>query len=283
MTTRQSDTTINVRKDVTMHHVALCVNAKSEPVAVAVTTNPLEHGHFAQVIMHKTRSHQCAMQVARYVRRTFGIEEPVTTHHAVRPVEAMTGYACHAGRQYPPQEDTPWHPIVLHIASTPIATLLKEVANGHNVARTRYVVYEVRCGADRLRGVTHKFNALERRYREAPPDAFGDRPCDIVQVGRFATQEEATRLAQECPSAGDHLWSRKPSPDYVRRHLGIRLSDNEISWIHDWSPAVRRYDFAAVCIGPHVYTEHQIRHVLEHGTWPPDGRTNEGRRLLAQI
>jgi hypothetical protein len=179
--------------------------------------------------------------------------------------------------QHAPQRDTPWHPVVEHIAATPIADLLREVAGGHSTARTRYVVYEVRSGVRRWRGVTNKFEALERRYREAPPDTLVD--PQIVQVGRFATMDEARPHLVEGSCASDLLWTRKPSPDYVRRILKTSRTQG-IVWTCDGAPAVRVYDFDAVVIGPHVYTEFQIRHVLEHGAWPPDGRSSEGRRLM---
>ena len=265
------------KKGVIMFHTVLCIDASKKPIAVCITTNPLEHQHYAQVVMHKTRSHGCAVQVARYVRRRFDIEEPVTTLRAPRAVEAMIGYACTRSAQFPPNENTPGWGVFQHIAATPIAALLKEVADGHNAARTRYVVYEVRSAQhELLRGITHAFNALERWYKEAPPDTL-IRP-DIVQIGRFASQEEARSHLGQRPPAGDHLWTRKPPADYVRRIL--KLVGDELQWTYDDAPAIREYDFRAVVIGPHVYTEHQIRYVLEHGVWV-DGRTLEGRRIMA--
>jgi hypothetical protein len=279
MATRDLGVTIDVRRDLVMYHTVLCVGHDREPVAVAITTNPTDHKHYAQVVMHKTRSHGCATQVARYVRRRFEIEEPVMTHRAPRPVEAMIGYACAGGMQHAPTDRTPGWGVFQHIAATPIAELLREVAGGHNAARTRYVVYEVRSGSHSPhRGITHRYNALERRYQEAPPDQLVQ--PEVVQVGRYATMDEARDQTMGHMAATDFLWTRKPDPEYVRRILAVTLDRNEIVWRCDREPAVRRYDFPAVCIGPHVYTEFQIRHVLEHGAWPPDGRSSEGRRLI---
>ncbi len=281
MTERHQDAKIDVKRDIVMFHTVLCIDADRSPVAVAITTNPLVHEHYAQVVMHKTRSHGCATQVARYVRRTFGIEEPVTTYRAPRPVEVMIGWAAAGGMQHAPQRDTPWHLIVEHIAATPIRTLLEECADGHNAARTRYVVYEVRSSSHpAYRGITHRFDALERRYREAPPDIMlmmGGGP-EVVQIGRFATMEEARTMLSGSMEAGDHLWTRKPSPNYVRRILALVENSDDIIWTCDETLATRQYDFNAVVIGPHVYTDYQIRHVLEHGSWPPNGNSHEGRR-----
>lgn len=280
-TTRDLGVTISVRPGIVMWHTCLCVAQGGEPAAVVITTDPLAHDHLAQVVMHKTRSHGCAVQVARYVRRRFGIEEPVTTHRAARPREAMIGYACTRAAQHPPSsygEDV--FEVVKHIADTPISVLLSEVAGGHSTARTRYVVYEVR-GAPLppRRGITHRFTALERRYREAPPDATPF--SEVVQVGRHASREEAERQLVGFQPAGDHLWTRKPAPAYVARVLRID-ANGDIVWTCDGTSAVREYDFRAVVIGPHVYTEYQIRHVLERGAWPPNGNSTEGRRLMAQ-
>lgn len=260
-----------------MFHTVLCIGTDKAPTAVRITTNPLDHHHYAQVVMHKTRSHACAVQVARYVRRRFEIEEPVQTYRAVRAVEAMIGYACTRTAQYPPTEATPGWGVFQHIAATPIADLLKEVANGHNASRTRYVVYEVRTPLHKpLRGVTNRFDALERRYLEAPPDRYWPQKVDIVQVGRYATADEAMRQIDPHLMASDHLWTRKPSIEYL--HAVLIATPNDIQWRYDRTSAVRDYDFRAVCVGPHVYTEFQIRHALEHGVWI-DGRTLEGRRI----
>lgn len=277
--TRDLGVTISVKQRM-MWHTVLLVGHDRLPRAVQITNDPLNHRDLAAVVMHKTASHGVAVQVARYVRRRFDISEPVETVRTSRAREAMIGYACTQTHAHPPGSyDDDVYRVVLHVSQTPVSRLLEEVAGGVSTARTRYVVYEVRIGPDRLRGVTHKFAALERRYREAPPDCT-DRPVEIVQVGRYATADEARREAQSRPSAGDHLWTRKPDPAYVRRHLFVD-GNGDICWRCDGSSAVRRYSFEAVCIGPHVYTAHQVRHVLEHGSWPPDGRTGEGRRLLA--
>lgn len=268
---------LDVRKDITMFHTVLCISADKIPIAVRITTNPLDHDHYAQVVMHKTRSHGCAVQVARYVRRRFEIEDAVQTKRTVRAVEAMIGYACTRSAQYPPTPQTPGWGVFQHIAATPISTLLKEVADGHNASRTRYVVYEVRTPLHKpLRGVTHRYEALERRYREAPPDRFYPHGADVVQIGRYATNEEAMRQVDPHMMASDLLWTRHPSMEYL--HKVLIATPNDIQWRCDRSSAVRDYDFRAVCIGPHVYTEFQVRHALEHGVWV-DGRTLEGRRI----
>jgi hypothetical protein len=282
MTDRNLGVTIDVRRDVLMYHTVLCVDQSGAPTAVSITTNPLDHSYRAVVVMHKTRSHSCAVQVARYVRRTFGIEEPVQTHRAPRAVEAMIGYACtrtaqHAPGSYP--DDI--FRVAQHIAATPIKRLLQEVADGHKTSSTRYVVYEVRSrGHKPHRGITHRYDALERRYREAPPDMLAYMNTDLVQIGRYATHEEADMQTVGFLRAGDFLWERKPRPEYVR-HVLRATPDNDIVWTCDGQTAIRHYDFLAVCIGPHVYTEFQVRHVLEHGEWPPNGNSLEGRRIMA--
>jgi hypothetical protein len=281
MTERNLGVTIDVKRDIVMFHTVLCVDASKAPVAVAITTNPLDHRFYAQVVMHKTRSHNCAVQVARYVRRTFGIEEPVATHRTARPVEAMIGYACTRSAQHAPTESTPGWGVFQHIAATPISELLKEVADGHNAARTRYVVYEVRSASrEALRSVTHRFPALERRYREAPPDTLVS--PDLVQISRHPTHEEAMAKCAGFGVAGEGLWTRKPSAEYMRKVL--HATPEDILWTHDGSPALRtHYVMPSVCVGPHVYTEYQVRHVLEHGVWPPNGNSIAGRAIIAQL
>lgn len=266
---------LTVRKDLTMFHTVLCVDTDKSPIAVRITTNPLDHPYYAQVVMHKTRSHGCAVQVARYVRRRFDIEDAVQTHRTPRAVEAMIGYACTRTAQYPPTDKTPGWGVFQHIAATPIRDLLKEVADGHNASRTRYVVYEVRSGRIVVgRGVTHRYDALERRYREAPPDTWPN--AEVFQIGRFASMEEANKACFGSIEITDKLWTRHPPALYVLKVL--IATPNDILWTCDRTSAVRDYDFRAVCIGPHVYTEFQVRHLIEHGVWV-DGRTLEGRRI----
>lgn len=274
MTERDLGVTIHVNKNVVMWHVCLAVGRDMAPRAVVLTQNPLEGRDHALVVMYKTRSHACGMQVGRYVRRTFDVEVPCETHRASRPVEAMIGYTCHGGFQHPPETGAPWYPVILHVAETPIGRLLDEVRGGHNAARVRYSVYEIRCdGEASHRGVTNKYNTVEDRFRRCPPDTLV-RP-DVVLVGRFATDVEARIACDGMPEAHDGLWTRRPSLDYLRRIL--RIENGELVWTCDGSAATRRYDFMAVVIGPHVYTATQVYWALEHGAWL-DFRTDAGRR-----
>lgn len=269
--TERATLNLTPRRDVVMWHVVLCVNSDKVPVEVACTTNPLQHSWYAQVVMHKSRSKQCSQQVARYVRRTFGIEEPVTTHNFPRAVEAMIGYACAGGYQHPPDERTPGWGVFQHIAETPISKLLEEVAGGHNAARTRYVVYEVRGTTLPVapRGVTNKFNSLEGCFRRTPPDVHPN--ASVVQIARCSTHEEAAKHTGGHPKADlDLLWTRHPPADHVRRHLA--LVNDEIVWTCDGQRASRKYDnFEGVYFGNRMYTARQMRTLLETGEWV-DGR-----------
>lgn len=263
-------------KSIVMFHTVLVIGHDRNPSHVAITNNPLEHTAYAQIVMHKSRSVQCCKQVARYVRRTFEIEKPVIVHKSNRIMEAMIGYACANNMQYPPTESTPGWGVFQHIAATPISKLLEEVAGGHNCGHRRYHVYEVRsAGRATHRAITNKYHAIERRFRESPPDTIVS--PDVVLVGHYPTQEQAQGALKDFPLAGDHLWTRQPSIEYLRKILKID-DNNEIVWTCDDTSAVRKYDFEAVVIGPHVYTEPQVRHALLHGVWI-DRRTREGRKL----
>lgn len=263
--------TLTVNSKIVMWHTVLQISHDRTPDGVAITNNPLEFDgkrHMAQVVMHKTRSHGVAVQVARYVRRRFEIEVPVSTHKANRPLEARIGSACTTAAQYEPNDRTPGWGVFQHIAATPVSRLLEECKDGHNAARTRYTVYEVRGtspdGPVRLRGVTHRMNAVELRFRLCPPDTL--KGADVVHVARCATREEAAKHGTVDHSVIEALWTKRPDPAYMRRVLRFD-ANGDLVWSADGTSAVRRYDFEAVVIGPHVHTRKHVEHVLRSGEW----------------
>lgn len=267
---------LTVDKTVKMLHVVLQMGHDREPMGVAITNNPLEFSPkvMAQIVMHKTRSHGCAVQVARYVRRTFEIEEAVTTHRSTRVVEARIAHVCMGGYQYGPENISERYlDAAKHIAATSIAELLEEVKNGHNAARVRYVVYEVRgrLGGHqvRLRGITNKMHSVERMYRQTPPDQM-EHP-DVVHVGKFETMELAKAACGSFhPVLINLLWTRQPRIEYLKRIVKLD-ANGDLVFVADSTGAVRPYETPSVVIGPHVYTERQIRLALETGSWV-DGR-----------
>lgn len=260
----------------TMWHTVLCLDLSTgDPSRIAITTNPLEFDDTrfkAQIVVHKTRSQNCAVQVARYARRLFEIGDATIVHRSTRPLEAMIGYACTRTMTYPPSYvRDEFNEIVRHVAATPIAALLEEVRNGVNASRTRYIVYEVRAHdldgrSVRFRGVTNKMHSVERAWRQCPPDTL--RNADIVHVGKFATREEAEAKANETARLDEvgPLWTRRPSPEYMRRIL--RLQGGDVLWTADGTSAVRPYENnPVVAIGPHVYTKDHVIYCLERGAW----------------
>jgi hypothetical protein len=263
---------LTVDSKVVMWHTVLQIGHDKEPCGVAITNAPLEYDKakvFAQMVMHKTRSMNCAVQVARYVRRRFEIADATTIHRSTRPIEVKLAYVALNGYQYGPDNvDAEYRQVVAHIADRSIAQLLEESKGGLNAARVRYIVYEVRatCQAEpvRLRAITNKMHAVERLWRQAPPEGFTN--IDIVHVGKFETRQLAEAVLGSFGRAGDHLWARFPSVEYLRRIL--KFDENgDLVFTADSTGAVRPYDTPSVVIGPHVYTESQICHVLEHGTW----------------
>jgi hypothetical protein len=136
------------KKGVVMWHTCLCLAQDGSADRVSITTNPLEfddRAHKALIVHHKTRSYNCAVQVARAVRRHYDIQAAVVVHRSTRPVEAKIGYACTRSTTYPPEYvRDEINEFVLHVAATPISELLRESAGGYNAARSRYIVYEAR-------------------------------------------------------------------------------------------------------------------------------------------
>lgn len=273
--TERAGLDLTPKKGVIMFHTCLCLGHDGEPKAVAITTNPLEFDDArfkAQIVHHKTRSHNCAVQVARAVRRHYEIADAVSTHKSNRPVEAMIGYACTRSMTYPPSYiRDEFNEYVAHVAATPIAELLREEANGINAARTRYIVYEVRAqkldGSKFLaRAVTNKMHSVERIWRQCPPDTLKN--CDVVHVGKYETREIAYSVIGAIPQVSDALWTRRPDPKYMVRIL--KVVGEDILWTADGTSAVRNYESSAgqvVVVGPHVYTREHVVHCLERGAW----------------
>lgn len=265
--------TITVDASIKMWHTVLQMGHDKEPCGVAITNNPLEYDKakvFAQLVMHKTRSMNCAVQVARYVRRTFDVSDATSVHRATRYVEAKIGYVCLNGYQYGPENVSERYlKVVGHIAGTSIADLLKEVAGGINAARTRYIVYEIRELAGqkrRWRAVTNKMHSVQRIWTQCPADTV-ERP-DIVHVGKFETMELAQAACGSFPKP-EGLWTKRPDPRYVARILRID-GTGSIVWVSDGTVAVRSYDTMSsdvVVIGPHVYPVEHVRYCLERGAW----------------
>jgi hypothetical protein len=264
------------KKGVVMFHTCLCLGHDGRPAAVVITTNPLEFDDRrfkAQVVHHKTRSHNCAVQVARAVRRHYDISDAVGTHRSTRPVEAMIGYACTRSMTYPPgyiRDEI--NAYVAHVAGTPIGELLREEAGGINAGRTRYIVYEARGETldgrpVRLRAVTNKYHSVERVWRQCPPDTL--RATDLVHVGKFETRELADAARGSFPPVTDALWTRRPPPEYMRRVLHLQVAPSlDVLWRADRTSAVRAYDSGrVVVVGPHVYTLDHVVHCLERGEW----------------
>lgn len=269
---RSSGTDIAVDESIVMWHTVLEVAHDNEVVGVSITNNPLIFDATelkAQVVMHKTRSTNCAKQVARYVRRHFEVHDmtPVVKH--TRPVEARIGYACAGGYQHEPNERTPGWGLFQHIASTSIADLLRESLGQDHASKYRWQVYEVRCGTRVLRGCTNRVPSVVARWRRTPPPGFNN-PV-VVLVGKFDTAEEAARYTEGYELVTDALWPRFPSPEYIEMILR-RDARGTLIWAADGEPAVRPYAVRSVCIGPQVYTERQILGVMEHGEWI-DGRS----------
>lgn len=264
---RNLGVTIAVRAGIVMHHTVLRVDDLGNPVGVGITTNPLEfRGCYAQIVMHKTRSHNCAVQVARYVRRTFDLTDTVVQHKSNRPLEAMIGYVCTGGLQHPPDDTTPGFDVIRHIALTSIKQLLEEVVGGTNAARTRYRVYEIRemGGARRTwRAVTNKFHAVERIWLECPADTV-EAP-DLAHLGSFETRASADALLENHEPITDLLWRRRPAAEYLHRILEIR--DDHLYFRASGYSAVRPYAVPTVVLGPHSYTLPHVLHAMRSGRW----------------
>jgi hypothetical protein len=258
------------KKGVIMLHTCLALDHDGRPNRVTITTNPLEFDDRrwkAQIVHHKTRSMNCAVQVARAVRRHYEIDETVVVHRSTRPVEAMIGYACTRSMTYPPSYiRDEINSYVAHVAGTPISALLEESAGGSNAARTRYTVYEVRSkGAPPMRAVSNKMHAVERIWRQCPPDTLA--LPDLVHVRKCETREEADRLCEGYPKVSDALWTRRPDPKYMARILKINY-DEMPHWTSDGTLAVRTYDSGrVVVVGPHVYTLEHVLYCLARGAW----------------
>ena len=269
----RAGSTLTVDSSVRMLHVCLQIGHDKQPKSVAITNNPLEYDRnriFAQMVMYKSKSHNCCVQVARYVRRTYDIGDATVVHRSGRFVEAKIGYVCLNGYQYGPENVSEEHlKVVGHIAATSIKQLLEEVKNGINAARTRYVVYEVRelGGAKRRwRAVSNKMHSVLRVWATAPADTV-ERP-DIVHVGKFDSMELAQAACGEFPKP-EGLWTRSPAAQYLRPI--IRIEGDEIVFVADGSTAVRPYDSQVsgpvVVIGPHTYMATHVRYCLERGEW----------------
>lgn len=263
---------LTIDKTVKMLHVVLQMGHDREPMGVSITNNPLEFGSnvMAQIVMHKTRSHGCAVQVARYVRRTFELENAVTTHRSTRVIEAKIAHVCMGGYQYGPENISERYvDCAKHIAATSISRLLEEVKDGHNAARIRYVVYEVRAMRQgqpvRIRGITHKMHRVEELYRRTPPDTLTN--IDLVHVGKFESIQLAEAAAGSFERASDHLWTRFPPIEYLKRVFKFDAND-ELVYTADSTGAVRPYDTPSVVLGASmVYSERQIRLAMKHGAW----------------
>lgn len=252
-----------------MWHVTAQISQDNLPIAIFITNNPYVHTDKAAVILHKTASKQCATQVARYARRTLHIESaPIKKHTVSR--EGMIGAAVTTMTQYQATKQTPCYNMVLHIASTPISQLLKEVEGGHNAARVRYVVYEVRTnGKPHGRFISNKTHSIDRMWNEAPPDKVV-RPSVHV-IGRFESRQEAELLANAFnPIVHAELWTRKPKIEWLRAYLKIVGAD--ILFVTTDESAVTQYaNTQMVLIGSHSYTKAQVMVVLKTGIWH-DGR-----------
>lgn len=274
MTDRQSGSTINVDASIRLWHTCLQIGHDRAPSGVVITNNPLEYDRtkvYAQLVMHKTRSLNCAVQVARYARRRYELDGSVSTHRSARWIEAKIGYVCLNGYQYGPENVSEDHlKVVGHIAATSIKQLLEEVRDGINAARTRYIVYEVRAQdlegrKVALRGVTNKFHAVEGIWRRSPPDTL--RNPDLVHIAKCETRDEAEAHVSGHQRVSDDLWTRRPPVDYLRRVL--RISGDDVVWAVDGSSAVVDYDGPGktVRINQHLYTLPHIVYALEHGAW----------------
>ena len=271
MVKRSSGTDIAVDDSIVMWHSVLVVDGQNNVVAVEITNNPLDcwiQGAKAQIVMHKTRSKLCAAQICRYLRRHFEITAMSPVRRCTRTVEAKIGYACAGGYQYEPSERQPGYGLLGHIAAHSIAELLKESARGVNATRIRYTVYEVRSAGRTFRNVTHKYHSVEKRWRYSPPPGMHVHLMHVI--GRYETMEQAQKQCDGFEQITDDLWPRFPDVEYIRRLLKLDEHGN-IVWTVDSTPAVRPYAVPAVCIGPQVYTERQVRGVLETGEWL-DGR-----------
>lgn len=278
MVNRLGSEPLTVDEKIVMWHTVLLVDHDNRPTGVEVTNNPLdfqgrESTVKAQIVMHKSRSTQVSLQVARYVRRAFEMTAMSPVRRCTRAIEAKIGYACAGGYQYPPNERTPGIKLIAHIASNSIANLLKESAGGVNATRVRYTVYEVQSGTRVLRGITNKLHAVEAWWRYCPPpDLLVHR---LTPLGSFQDRDKAEIICEGYERISDELWPKRPDIEYLRKIVKID-EHGEIVWTLDESPAVRRYtNNPLVCIGPRTYTDLRIKWALQTGEWRDHRR---GRR-----
>lgn len=263
-------------KNKIMWHVVCHIDEANKAVGVEITTNPYEHKWKAAIIMHKSSSRQCAMQVGRFVRRTLLIEK-VSVHRASTPFEAMLGYAVSRTLQYAPNAKTPCFDLVKKIAATSIANLLSEVVGGHSAARTRYTVVEARSdGVPVGRFVTNKLHAVERMWRDAPADKVIDGSIHVI--GSFQERAQAEACVNEVGAVVNAaLWTRKPPVEWLRSVIEERGED--IVYRSTETSALRMYQSRTeggvpkycVLIGSQIYTIAQVRKALLGGEWI-DGR-----------
>jgi len=253
-----------------MWHVVVHIDNDNKPAGVQCTTDPYDHKHKAAIVMHKSGSRQVSTQVARFVRRTLALPN-TTMHRANVPREAMIGYACTTSMQYPPSDRMPCFSLVKHIAETPVKILCESVVGGHNAARTRYVVYEVRAkGKPFSRFVSNKTHSVDRTWVEFPPDKIEE--PSLHAMGRFETREAADAEASKLPViANGQLWTRKPPLEYLLKHLEVNFDKKEVLFRSTGKTAIRKYNIEMVILGPHAYTLAQVTTAVQRGAWL-DGR-----------
>lgn len=260
-------------KSISMWHTVAHVGHDNEVCGVEITLDPYDHEHKAAIILHKTRSQNVAMQVARFVRRATGIER-ATINRSNYPRDAKIGYAVSKTLQYAPNERTPCQDLVRKISITPVRELLAESDKSDNAARSRYFVLEVRTGSQvHGRFVSNKTHSVERMWREAPPDLAPR--SELFTIGKFADHSEAKVAAAEKPLDYMTLWTRHCDPE----RLKILLDKRDGEWVFRRTGliATRYYKSGAViCIGPHTYTLRQIENAITHGAWL-DSRCAEHR------
>lgn len=270
-------------KDKLMWHVVIHIGQDgpdgqktNQSVGVEMTTNPYEHVHKAAIIMHKSSSRQVAAQIARFVRRTIDVDK-ASINKSSRPREAMLGYAVTTTTQFKPDHRTPHFELVKRIAATPISTLMESVSGGHNAARTRYTVCEVRTQLGVPLGlfVSNKMHAVDRMWLDSPPDKVPGATLHVM--GRHETRELADVQVGGLKIINRSLWTRKPDIEWIRKHVSITGKD--LVFTNTGNTAIREYSSGRrVIIGPHVYTVNQILRALREGYWY-DGRESKTDEL----
>lgn len=251
-------------KNIVMWHTVAHVAQDNSVVGVEITTDPYDHLHKAAIVLHKSRSRAVALQIARFARRSLGIDR-VSVNRANIPRDARIGYALSRSLQYAPNDRTPCQALVLEIAGTSIKELLARSDSGDNAARGRYFVLEIRDGGVPLgRIVSNKVHSVERMWREAPPNLAPR--SELFVVGKYSDRDQAVEAMGALGIDYTTLWDRHPPAEYLERILAVK--GDGVVFVRTGLSAVREYASGPmVVVGPHSYTKRQVLSTLQFGWW----------------